>query len=41
LAADGGVRLRDVKQGVDGALYVLSDDGSLQSGNRVYRIVPR
>jgi glucose/arabinose dehydrogenase len=41
LAADGGVRLRDVKQGVDGALYVLSDDGSLESGNRVYRIVPR
>ena len=40
----GGVRFRDVKQGPDGALYALSDNGgpSAPGGDdKIYRLVPK
>ena len=36
----GGVRFRDVKQGPDGALYVLSDARE-PNGDKIYRILPK
>lgn len=35
-----GKRFRDVKQGPDGALYVMTDDRSPE-GDKIYRLVPR
>ena len=39
----GGIRFRDVKQGPDGALYVLSDvrPSSPAGPDKIYRLVPR
>lgn len=38
-----GLRIRDVKQGLDGALYVVSDirGGAERDADKLYRIVPR
>ena len=36
----GEVRLRDVKQGLDGALYVLEHNWGSATGNRLFRLVP-
>lgn len=36
----GGTRFRDVKQGPDGALYVMTDDRSAPNGDKVFRLVP-
>jgi glucose/arabinose dehydrogenase len=37
-----GLRIRDVKQGMDGALYVVSDvQGGGMNLDKLYRIVPR
>ena len=37
-----GVRIRDVKQGPDGALYVVSDvRPNPAGGDRIFRLVPK
>lgn len=44
LAELGGVRFRDVKQGPDGALYVLTDNGGPSApggADKILRLVPK